>query len=139
MLRDDLQKSSVDILSHALGIATDIEVGPAVQPAPEFGTFFEHAVLDVDFIGLITGESSRKFVEMTGFLGLGKLIAVKKIAIGALVTKDEPIFPWMGVVLAVLEKGAEGGDAGAGTDHDHIAIGRRQMKVPGGLDKNWNG
>jgi hypothetical protein len=99
----------------------------------------EHAVLDVDFLGLIAREGGGEFVEMTGFLSFGKFIAVKKIATGALVTKDEPIFPWMGVVLAVLEKGAEGGDAGAGSDHDHIAVGRGQMEVAGGLNKNRNG
>ena len=76
---------------------------------------------------------------MTGFLSFGKFITVKKIATGSLVTKEEPIFPWMGVVLAVLEEGSEGGDAGAGPDHDHIAIGRRQMEVAGRLDKNRNG
>jgi hypothetical protein len=99
----------------------------------------EHAVLDVDFLGLIARESGGEFVEVTRFLGLVEFIAVKKIATGALVTKEEPIFPWVGVVLAMLEKGAEGGDTGAGSDHDHIALGRRQMEVAGGLDKDGHG
>ena len=129
----------MDVFSHAFGIAADVKVGSTIEPSPEFGPLLEHAVLDVDFLGLIAREGGGEFVEMTGFLGLGKFIAVKKIAIGALVTKEEPIFPWMGVVLAMLEEGAEGGDAGAGSDHDHIAIGRRQMEVAGGLDKNRNG
>ena len=129
----------MDVFSHAFGIAADVKVGSTIEPSPEFGPLLEHAVLDVDFLGLIAREGGGEFVEMTGFLSLGKFIAVKKIATGALVTKEEPIFPWMGVVLAMLEEGAEGGDAGAGPDHDHIAIGRRQMEVAGGLDKNGNG
>ena len=41
------------VLGHAFGIAADVEVGPTVEPAPEFGSFLEHAVLDVDLFGLI--------------------------------------------------------------------------------------
>ena len=78
----------MDIFGHAFGIATDIEVGAAIQPAPEFGAFFEHAMLDVDFFGLITGESSREFVEMAGFLGFGKFVPIKKIAAGMLIAKE---------------------------------------------------
>ena len=129
----------MDILGHAFGIAADVKVGSTIEPSPEFGPLLEHAVLDVDFLGLIAREGGGEFVEMTGFLSLGKFIAIKKIATGALVTKEEPIFPRMGVVLAVLEEGAEGGDASAGPDHDYIAVGRRQMEVAGGLDKNGNG
>lgn len=129
----------MDVLGHTFGIAANVKVGSTVEPAPEFSPLLEHAMLDVDFLGLIARESGGEFVEMTGFLGLGEFIAVKKIAIGALVTKEEPIFPWMGVVLAMLEEGAEGGDAGTGPDHDHIAVGGRQMEVAGGLDKNGNG
>ena len=129
----------MDVLGHAFGIAADVKVGSTVEPAPEFGSLLEHAVLDVDFLGLIARESGGEFVEMTGFLGLGKFITVKKIATGVLVTKEEPIFPWMGVLLAVLKEGAEGSDAGAGSDHDHVAVGGRQMEVAGGLDKNGNG
>ena len=129
----------MDVLGHAFGITADVKVGSTIEPSPEFGPLLEHAVLDVDFLGLIAREGGGEFVEMTGFLSLGKLIAVKKIATGALVTKEEPIFPWMGVVFAMLEEGAEGGDASAGSDHDHIAIGRRQMEMAGGLDKNRNG
>ena len=129
----------MDVFSHAFGIAADVKVGSTIEPSPEFGPLLEHAVLDIDFLGLIARECGGEFVEVTRFLGLGKFIAVEEIATGALVTKEEPIFPWMGVVLAMLEEGAEGGDAGAGSDHDHIAIGRRQMEVAGGLDKNRNG
>jgi hypothetical protein len=136
---DNLQKGSVDVFGHAFGIAADVKVGSTIEPAPEFGPLLEHAVLDVDFLGLITREGGGEFVEVTGFLGLGEFIAVKKIATGALVTKEEPIFPWMGVVLAVLEEGAEGSDASAGSDHDHVALGGRQMEVASGLDKNRNG
>ena len=129
----------MDVLGHAFGISADVKVGSTIEPSPEFGPLLEHAVLDVDFLGLIAREGGGEFVEVTRFLGLGEFIAVEKIATGALVAKEEPIFPWMGVVLAMLEEGAEGGDAGAGPDHDHIAIGRRQMEVAGGLDKNGNG
>ena len=45
----------------------------------------------------------------------------------------------MAVLGAVLQEGAEGGDAGAGADHDDVAVGGGKMEMAGGLDVDGNG
>ena len=123
----------MDIFGHPFGISTDVKVGAFLQPFPELGSLLLHTVLDVDLFRLIPGEGGGEFVEMAGFLGGGKFVAIKKVCGGMLVAKKEPVSAGMSVFLSMLEEGPEGGDPGAGTHHDDVAVRWREMEMAGWL------
>ena len=124
----------MDILGHSFGIATHVEVGPTLEPLPEFRSLLLHSVLDVNLFGLISRKSCRELVQVPRFLGCGEFVAVKEVALGMLIPKKEPVPTRVAVLSAVLKKGTERGDSCSRSDHDDILVGRRKMKVACGLN-----
>jgi hypothetical protein len=134
MLGNDRHQGCVNVFGHSLCVAADVEERTLVQPAPEFSTLFFHAVLDIDFFGLISGKRSGEFVKESGFLGSQEFIAVKEVGFLVLISEKEPIATRMAMDGTVLKKGPKRGDTGSRADHDHVAIRWRRMKMAGGLD-----
>ena len=122
-LLDDLVEGGVDILGHARGVAADVEVGTLLEPSEEFLGGLQHAVLDIDLLGLVAGERGVETVkDPLRDPGL-QLLAVEEVGGGFLVTEEEPVLTGRSGGLALLQEGHEGGDAGAGTDHDRVGRG----------------
>ena len=61
----DLNQGPVNILGHVLLIATDVEVGTAFKPFPDFSAVFLQAMLNVDFLLLVTRPCRGKSVKVT--------------------------------------------------------------------------
>ena len=139
MLGRDFDQGSMHVLGHSLGVSADIEVSAILQPAPQLCPFFLHPMLDVNFVGLIAGESSRELVQVTRLLRVGEFIGIEKVGLGVLVAKEEPVATRMAVTSAVLEKSAKRGDPCPRADHDDIPIRCGEVKVSGGLDINGDG
>ncbi len=93
-----------------------------------------HAVLHVDFLGLVAGEGGVEPGEEALGLHLGELFFVEEVGGFFLVAEEEPVLAGGAGDLALLEEGAEGRDAGAGADHDDGGVGRGHVEMFGGLD-----
>ena len=74
--------------------------------------------LDVDLAGLVSGEGGVEAGEDAVFVHGLELIFVKKVHGFALFAEEEPVIALLAGGLALFEEGAEGGDTGAGADHD---------------------
>ena len=136
MLGNDRHQGCVNVFGHSLCVAADVEERTLVEPAPEFSTLFFHAVLYIDFFGLISGKRSGEFVKESGFLGSQEFIAVQEVGFLVLISEKEPIATRMAMDGTVLEKGPKRGDTGSRADHDHVAVRWRKMKMAGVLDIN---
>src|SRR5471032_1925826 len=136
MALDDFLQRGVDVLGHAAGIATDIDTGTLLQPAPQLRAGFEHALLHVDLFGLVTGESGVQAAQVTAAQPGFQFLAVVEVAGGALLTEEQPV-PALGTLgLAFLQEGAKRRDAGTGADHDHRCSRiLRDPEVRAALDK----
>ena len=134
MLGNDRHQGCVNVFGHSLCVAADVEERTLVQPAPEFSALFFHAVLHIDFVGLISGKRGGEFVKDSGLLGSQEFLAVKEIGFLVLISEQEPIATRVAMDGAVLEKGSKRGDTGSRADHDHVAVRWRKMKMAGGLD-----
>ena len=117
----------IHVLGHARGVAADVEVGAGLEPGVEFGCVLQHAVLDVDLFRLVAGEGEVEAGEHAGGLERGEFLAVEEIGGGLLVAEEEPVAALCAGGAALLEKGTERRNAGAGPDHDHgdVAAGGR--------------
>jgi hypothetical protein len=124
----------MNVFGHSLRVAADIEERTLVQPAPEFSTLFFHALLHIDFIGLISGKRGGEFVKESGFLGSQKFLAVQEIGFRVLISEEEPIATRVAMDGTVLEKASKRGDTSSRADHDHVAIRGGKMKMARGLD-----
>src|SRR5262249_26963768 len=60
VLGDQEDQRGIDVLGHALGVAADIDVRPALQPRPQPRRVFAHAMLDVDLVRLVAREGEVK-------------------------------------------------------------------------------
>lgn len=118
------------ILGHLRRVAAKIEVGPILKPLIELRPFFEHPMLNVDSLVLIAREGG-----VDPEIGMGfPLLLVEIIAILVALAEKEPVASLCAMVLALLHKGAEGGDAGAGPYHDDGgAVVVRKAEVVGRL------
>ena len=137
MVLDDAVEGFVDIVGHAGSVAADVEDGSFVEPCPKLGTFFEHAVLHVDFLRLVAGECGGELIE--GAIGLvgGEFVLVEVFGLLVLLAEDEPGIAFGIGGFAVLEKRAERCDPGAGAAHDHgsFVIGLGKAEAFAGSDE----
>ena len=78
----------VDILGHARGIAADVEIGALLEPGVKFLGCLQHAVLDIDLLGLIAGEGGGELVQHALVLPCLQLLAVEEVGGGFLVTEE---------------------------------------------------
>jgi hypothetical protein len=115
---DDVKERCFYILGHTGGVAADIEVGASLQPRVELFAVLLQAVLNVDFTGLVAGERGVQAGEYPVFVHSLELIFVEVVHGLALFAEEEPVIAFLTGGLAFFEEGAEGGDAGAGADHD---------------------
>ena len=69
-------------------------------------------------LGLVAGEGGVEAGEDAVFVHAGELVFVEEVDGCALFAEEEPVVAGLAGGLALFEEGAEGGDAGAGADHD---------------------
>src|SRR5262249_324666 len=110
----------MDIFGHPFGVAANIKVCSRLQPLPKLGSVFFHPMLHVNLVGLIAGEGQIKSVQFTGSLILKKFVAIEKIAGPMLLAEDEPVLSRRAFEDALLEKGAERGNASARPAHNDV-------------------
>jgi len=114
----DVEEGGLYVLGHAGGVSADVEVGSALEPLVELFAALLHAVLNVHLAGLVAGEGGVEAGEDAVLVHGLKLVFVEKVHRFALLAEEEPVVACLAGGLALFEKGAEGGDAGAGADHD---------------------
>lgn len=78
-------EGGIDILGHAGRVAADVEMSAGFEPRPELRGDCGHALLDVDFFGLVSGEGEVEAGEDAGGLECGEFVAVEEIGGRALV------------------------------------------------------
>src|ERR1043165_4094877 len=127
LLDGDREQRVLDVLGHALGVATDVEVRALLQPLPELGGSLLHAVLDIDLLRLVAREGEVEAVQRAPALPVHDLVLVEEVGRALLVAEEQPVLPLGATRLAFLEEGTERRDAGARADHDRgrAVIGRR--------------
>src|SRR2546423_13163025 len=108
MLLGDIEEGLVNILGHALGIATHIKIGTGVDPRPEFLSMLAHAVLHVDFISLVARESGVDAGQDAVADKRVEFVLVEKVESAALLAEDQPVFAFGLVFGTLLNEGAEG-------------------------------
>ena len=106
------------ILGHTGSVAADVEVCASFKPLVELFCALLHAILDVDLAGLVAGEGSVEAGEHPVFVHGLELIFVEVVHGFALFAEEEPVIAFLTGGLAFFKEGAEGGDTGAGADHD---------------------
>ena len=86
----DAAQGGIDVLGHPRGVAADVEVRAVLQPAPQVGGVFHHAVLHVDLAGLVARERGvqpgQRAVAQPGF----EFGAVEEIVGAVLVAEEQP-------------------------------------------------
>ena len=88
---DDLSECMINIVSHPLGVAANVEIGAFFQPVPEFPGTFEHPVLHVDLLGLVARERQVEPGQNTGRLKRVQFLLVKVVSGTALVAEEQPV------------------------------------------------
>src|SRR5690606_15033437 len=104
---DDAMQGLVDILGHALGIATDVEMSPLFEPLPEFGSGLQHASLHVNLFLLVATEGRVEAGEVTALHPGDDLLLVEEVGRALLITKEQPVFAVCPGRLALFEKGTK--------------------------------
>src|SRR5260370_15134236 len=93
VLRGDFEQRVVDVLGHALGVAADIEMRAFVEPRPELGRVLAHAMLNVDFLGLVARESEIELFKHAAALPIDDLVFVQKVRGAFLLAEEQPLRP----------------------------------------------
>src|SRR6266849_8866054 len=126
VLDDDVDQGAFDILPHAHS-AANIEMRAFRQPGPDVVPDLTHAVLHIEFILVVARPGKRQACKNSGRLHAVEFILVEEIAVMTLVAEEQPVAAGRLGGHALVQKGAERGDAGAGTDHDdgHGGISRQ--------------
>ena len=95
------------ILRHVARVAAHVEVGTPLQPRPKLLGCFQHAMLDVDPIGLVAGERQVEPVQLAFPVIIHEFVAIKEIRRLMLFSEEQPIAPRRALHDALLEKGTE--------------------------------
>src|SRR6266851_6499984 len=136
LLGDDVREREVDVPRHAGGVAADIEVRAILDPRIELRGPFAHAMLHVDFFGLIAGEGEIESGEQSVGAKRFQLLLVQEIQLAALIAEEQPILAVGAGRAAVLQECAERGNAGTRADHhDRNAGVGRQIEAMRRLDE----
>src|SRR5262249_101238 len=117
----DGNKSLMDVLRHALGVAANVEIRPGLEPGPKFLGAFHHAMLNVNLVRLIARKRQVQFGQLAVALMIKEFLPIKEVAGPMLFAEDKPISAGGSLQGALLEKRAKRGDPGPGTDHDDVS------------------
>src|SRR5947208_12552134 len=131
VLLHNFAQRSIDILRHPARVAAHEKVcALGVEPFPNLGSVFQHAVLHVNFFALIAGPGAIESCESSlSLVGL-ELVPIGKIAALVLRPEEEPVFPLCSGCFSLLQVRAEWRDSGSGTNHDDGSLRiLRQMKM----------
>src|SRR5712691_5967901 len=125
VLGDDVDQRALDVAGHALGVAADIDVGAVGEPGPEIAADLAHPILDVELLLGVARPGEREPGQRARGLHAGELVLVEEVVVAALMPEEQPVAAGRLAGHALVEKGAERRDAGAGADHDdrHRGIG----------------
>src|SRR5690606_18458885 len=118
VLRNDVAQGGIDVFGHTAGVAADVKIGPFFQPAPDISAGFAHAILDINFLTLITGKGEAESGEMTLAHLCFQLVAIIKITGLMLLTEEQPVFTGVAACAALLQETAEGRNASTRSHHD---------------------
>ncbi len=88
------------------------------DPGPELAAELAHPVLDIELLAAVARPRQREPRQRAGSLHAGELVLVEKITVAALMAEEQPVAPGCFARHALVEKGAERRDPGAGADHD---------------------
>src|SRR5665213_1187591 len=117
-LRDDVDQRALDILGHALGIAADVDVGALCQPRPQLAADLAHAILHVELLVAVARPRQRQPRQQPRRLHRVELVGIEEVAAAALMAEEQPVLSGRAGRAAVVQEGAERGDASARPDHD---------------------
>lgn len=118
----DLMQGRIDILSHAAGIAADIEAGALLKPLPELPGTFDHSVLNVDLLFLISGEGSVELRQVAIFVHGLEFVPIKVVRRRAAFPEEEPVEAFGIECTPLVEKCTEWGYTGSRADHDDRCV-----------------
>src|SRR6185437_9925775 len=118
LLPRDAAECLVHILGHAAGVSTYIQVGAIVQPSPELWSMLQHQVLHVQLALLVPRERCIQPRQVSVVPHCLHLFAVKVVRRRVPIAEEEPVAPFRALCSALMEKSAEGSNAGARPNHD---------------------
>src|SRR5690349_20710236 len=101
-----------------IGIAADVNMGALFQPGIDFLSLLAEAILHIDLLGLVAGESHVEAGQHTLLQPVLPLGLVEEVVPEVALAEEQPAAAIDALCLTLLEKGAERGDASAGTNHD---------------------
>ena len=110
-----------------------------LEPRPQFGGVLQHAVLDVNLVLLVAREGGIEAGQEPVAVKGGQLVLEQEIGVAPRIAEEQPIAADGAGRAALLQKGAERRNPGAGADHNHRAVGRREAKAVAGAHKDWHG
>ena len=90
-LLDHLVQGGINVLGHALGVATDINMRSLLEPGPHIPCVFQHAMLHVDLLDLIAGECRLQARQSPVGERSLKFFAVEEIGGAMLIAEEKPV------------------------------------------------
>src|SRR5262245_9713736 len=91
VLRDDIDERTFDVLGHALGVATDVNVRTFSDAGPQVASRLAHAILDVEFLATVARPSKIEARQNALRLHPLEFILVEEVVFGALVPEEQPV------------------------------------------------
>ena len=75
-------------------------------------------MLNVDLLGLVTGERDVEAIQKAFGLQRGELLLIQEIGFTIRIAENQPVIPLCSPHLSFLQEGAKGRNPGPGTHHD---------------------
>ena len=110
----------MDVLRHVLLVTTDVEISAVFKPFPNFCTVFDQAMLNIDFLGLVTGPCCGEPVQTATVHPFFDGFLVIEFGLCRLVAKEKPISAFAAIENTLLHECPERCDASARPDHDDV-------------------
>src|SRR5215467_3146142 len=117
------------VLGHRLGVAAHIEIGAVVEPFDQVAATVPQTVLHVDLLGRVARERHVHAGERAVLERVLPLELVEEVVRVVAVAEEQPGPAGGAHGAALLHEGAERCDAGAGADHDDVAVGGGQGEM----------
>jgi len=111
-----------------------------LEPRPQFGGVLQHAVLDVNLVLLVAREGGIEAGQEPVAVKGGQLVLEQEIGVAPRIAEEQPIAADGAGRAALLQKGAERRDPGAGADHDQrriVVLGQPEIMGLADEYRNW--
>jgi hypothetical protein len=107
MFLNNLMQSDIHVFCHSSLIAADEEMGAGLKPIKNLFALFEQAMLHVNLIRLVSGESSIESGQNPLLLEPFELLFVKEVALVPLLAEEKPVFAGSANSAAFFQVGPE--------------------------------